>query len=198
MGKGRLLRNRNVGDIVMNAGKIYGYDSAVYIDFGTDGKIILTADSAVEIPGDFTVTGNFTFGDAATDELTVKGKLEYWDEIVHKYAVVQTKSANYTMTEADVGKITYVDTDGVVITLPATVVGMEFTIVNAGADGTVGVSISPNAADKIMGIGLTSADDKDLINTKATARKGDMVKLIGDGVNGWYVTACNGTWDRET
>jgi len=76
MGMGRVLRNKNVGDIVMGQGKIYGYDTGVYIDFGTDGKIILTADSAVEIPGNLTVEGNFTFGDAAADTFTVTGKLD--------------------------------------------------------------------------------------------------------------------------
>lgn len=57
-------------------------------------------------------------------------------------AVTQTKSSNYTMAEGDSGKTTYVDTDAVVITLPATVVGMTFTFVNAGADGTVGFFIA--------------------------------------------------------
>ncbi len=84
-----------------------------------------------------------------------------------------------------------------VITLPATVVGMTFTITNSAADGAAGVSVSPNAIDKIMGVGLTSADNKDLINTKATARTGDSVTLVGDGVNGWYVQKLTGTWARE-
>ena len=124
-------------------------------------------------------------------------KLVYSSEAVHLNVKTQTKSANYTMTAADSGYITYVDTDAVVITLPATVVGMCFTIVNAGKDGTVGVTISPNASDKIQGIGLTAADNKDLINTKATAKKGDLVTLVGDGVDGWFVAQCHGTWARE-
>lgn len=110
---------------------------------------------------------------------------------------VQTKSVNYTMAEGDSGKTTYVDTDGVVITLPATTVGMSFKIVNAGADGAVGIAVSPNASDKIMGNGYTSADNKDAINTKATAKKGDFIELVADGANGWFVRAVKGIWARE-
>jgi hypothetical protein len=109
----------------------------------------------------------------------------------------QTKSANFTAAEGDVGMVNDIDTDGVVVTLPATVAGMTFRFRNAGADAAVGISLSPNAVDKIMGVGLTSADNKDLINTKATAKKGDFVTLVGDGVNGWYVQELVGTWARE-
>lgn len=113
-------------------------------------------------------------------------------------SVDQTKSANYTMAEGDSGKVTNVDTDGVVLTLPATVVGMTFTFRNAGSsNGTVGFSVSPNSADKIMGNGYTSTDNKDAINTKATAKVGDELTLVGDGVNGWFVARVVGTWDRE-
>lgn len=109
----------------------------------------------------------------------------------------ETLSANDTMAEGDSGSVKLVDTDGVVITLPATAAGMTFTFVNAGDDGEVGFSISPNAADKIMGNGYTSADNKDVTNTKATARKGDYITLVGDGASGWYVQAVRGTWTRE-
>lgn len=116
----------------------------------------------------------------------------YWDK-----AQRQTKSANFTAAEGDVGQIHDIDTDAVVVTLPSTVVGMTFIFRNAGADGAVGFNLSPAALDKIMGAGLTSADDKDLINTKATAKKGDHVVLVGDGVNGWFVQEMVGTWARE-
>lgn len=118
-------------------------------------------------------------------------------QISYAAAKAQTKSSSFTAAEADVGQVTSIDTDGVVITLPATVVGMVFEFVNAGADGAVGFSVSPSALDKIMGCGLTSADNKDLINTKATAKKGDRVVLVADGVNGWYLLEMIGTWARE-
>ncbi len=109
----------------------------------------------------------------------------------------ETKSADFTAAEGDVGQRIDIDTDAVVVTLPATVAGMAFTFVNAGADGTVGFSLSPAELDKIMGCGLTAADNKDLINTKATAKKNDQVTILGDGVNGWYIQRMVGTWARE-
>ncbi len=110
----------------------------------------------------------------------------------------QTKSADYTITAADSGRLTFVDTDAVVITLPATAAGLTVIVENAGADAAVGLSISPNASDKIQGAGLTAADNKDIVNTKATAKKGDRVVLVGDGVDGWFIQQIVGTWARET
>lgn len=110
---------------------------------------------------------------------------------------VQTKSANYTMTVADSGYETYIDTDAVVITLPSTAAGLTYTFVNVGSAGSVAINISPAAADKIQGCGLTAADDKDLINTKATAKFGDRVTIVGDATDGWIIQRMTGTWARE-
>jgi hypothetical protein len=65
------------------------------------------------------------------------------------------------------------------------------------ADGACAVTVSPAALDKIMGNGYTSADNKDIVNTKATAKKGDYVKLVGDGVNGWMIAEIRGIWAKE-
>jgi hypothetical protein len=109
-----------------------------------------------------------------------------------------TKSAAYTIAATDSGKIIFVDTTAV-ITLPATAVGLIFTLVCAGADGVVEITIAPNASDMIVGADLTGANDKDLVNTLATARRGDFVTLIGDGAAavGWSVVAKRGTWTRQ-
>lgn len=135
----------------------------------------------------------------APDTVRNDDNIEFGRELKHQYQVAQTKSSNYTMTAADSGYITYIDTDAVVITLPATVVGYTYTFVNAGGDGAVGFSISPNASDQIAGCGITAADNKDLVNTKATARKGDYVRLIADGTTavGWIIQEMRGTWARE-
>jgi hypothetical protein len=110
----------------------------------------------------------------------------------------ETVSGNKTLDEGDSGVVQRVDTDGAVVTLPATVLGTTYIIENAGsADGAVGISVSPNAADKIMGNGFTSADNKDAINTKATAKVGDRIVLVADGANGWFVQSVIGTWARE-
>lgn len=122
---------------------------------------------------------------------------QFVGELKSTTQLTQTKSANYSMLITDVGYRTYVDTDAVVITLPATVVGYTYEFCNSAADGASGMAISPNASDKIMGAGLSAQDNKDLINTKATSKKGDLVRLIGDGVDGWYVQEMTGTWARE-
>lgn len=102
-----------------------------------------------------------------------------------------------TLDEGDNG-VAQVVTTSATVTLPATVAGYSYTIINGGQgenEGAVTVTISPNASDKIMGNGFTSADNKDMINT--LGRYGDYVKLRGDGANGWVVSEVGGTWTRE-
>jgi len=108
---------------------------------------------------------------------------------------METVTANRTLTYEDSGKVFFVATDGLTITLPATREGIEYTFINSGADGNNIITISPNASDAIHYV--TSVDDKDLINTKATAVEGDMVTLVGDGDAGWWVTAIKGTWAKQ-
>jgi len=43
----------------------------------------------------------------------------------------------------------------------------------------------------------TPVDNKDLINTKATAMVGDEVTVTGGDATGWNVTSINGVWARE-
>lgn len=117
--------------------------------------------------------------------------------VIDDYAQKETVADNKTLDEGDCGVIQNVTVDAKVVTLPSTVVGYSYTIRNGGADGTVAVNVSPAAADKIMGNGFTSADNKDAINTKATAKKGDYIKLVGDGANGWVITEVAGIWARE-
>lgn len=110
-------------------------------------------------------------------------------------------SSNKTLTAADCGIVQNVTVDGVVITLPSTADGLVFTIRNGGkSDGTVGVSVSPAAADGITGNGYTATINKDAINTKATAKAGDEITLSANGTAGvtaWTVQEVVGTWSRE-
>jgi len=108
------------------------------------------------------------------------------------------KTAAYTMAAADSGLVTTVTAVGnTVITLPATVVGYSFTIVNGATNGVGEISVDPNASDKIVGGSLTGGDGKKFTNTLATSKKGDLIKLVADGVNGWFVTEIVGTWAAE-
>lgn len=112
--------------------------------------------------------------------------------------VRETLSANKTLDAEDCGKLFWVDTDAFTITLPAIATGLDgFMIVNGGAFGAVLVTISPAAADMILGPDITGADDKDLLNTKATARRGDYVVLGGNDADGYAVQELRGTWARQ-
>lgn len=114
------------------------------------------------------------------------------------YSVREVKSANYTLDAQDTGKLICVDTDAFILTLPAIADGLGgVTIVNIGGYGTIAVTISPAAADMILGPDITGADNKDLINTKATAQRFDRVKLDLGDADGYVVTELVGVWARE-
>jgi hypothetical protein len=115
---------------------------------------------------------------------------------------------NKTLAITDQGVVQNVITDGIVVTLPATVVGYSYTVRNGGdnaantpagavSDGSMEVTISPNAADLIAGMQVTAADDKDFVNTQTTARVGDELQLLGNGTTGWNVVGVTGTWAKE-
>ena len=118
------------------------------------------------------------------------------DKFVDPYAgkVAQTVSANVTLNATHSGKALFVGTDALVITLPAVEGLTGIQVVNIAAFGTVAVTVSPNANDMIEGPALTGADNKDIVNTKATARRGDFVVLDYSDANGWVASKLLGTW----
>jgi hypothetical protein len=112
---------------------------------------------------------------------------------------------NKTLAITDQGVVQNVITDGVVVTLPATVVGYNYTVRNggdapsgaptgAGSDGSALVSVIPNASDLIAGMQLTASDADSIDNTKATSKVGDEISLVGNGTTGWNITNMRGTW----
>lgn len=115
---------------------------------------------------------------------------------------------NKTLALSDQGIVQNVITDAITITLPATAAGNAFTVRNGGvpASSSIGsgtgsdfsclVTIAPAAADKIQGVAITAADNKALLNTKATSKVGDFVELIGDGIDGYNIARIKGTWAR--
>lgn len=109
-----------------------------------------------------------------------------------------TISADTTLDATYAGKLLWVDTDAKIITLPAIATGLDgVQIVNGGGYGAVAVNISPNASDMILGPDITGADNKDLINTKATAQRGDFVVIGGNDADGYAALEMRGTWARE-
>lgn len=150
---------------------------------------------------------NFFTGGHFGDTMELKNIL---NKIVDRAvsAEVVTLAANTTLTEEDCGKVFLVNADGVVVTLPATKAGLKYTFINIKAAGTAEFSVSPVAADGISGTFTLAATvvvdagvvNKDIVNTKATAKAGDCVELVGTGVTGttaWIVKSSTGVWAAQ-
>lgn len=105
-------------------------------------------------------------------------------------------TASTTITHADHGAtIGIAAGTSFTVTLPATQKGLNYTFVLEGvASGGIGHNVDPAAADKITGNGLALADGVSIKCTQATNRTGDSLTLVGDGADGWYITAVTGTW----
>ena len=91
-----------------------------------------------------------------------------------------------------------IQTAAAVFTLPAIsggALGQTFWIINGASDGTL-MTISPNSNDKFLWdvAGAAGTDDTDIINTAATAKKGDYVKLSYGSAHGWTIDEMGGTW----
>lgn len=115
---------------------------------------------------------------------------------------------NKTLAAVDGGVVQVVIADALTITLPSTAAGLAFTVRNGGVpktggtagsgdNGSAAVNLSPAALDLITGVLATPLDNKDLINTKATACVGDEVSIVGGDANGWNVVGIKGIWARE-
>jgi len=121
------------------------------------------------------------------------------DPWAHK-TVRETLTGTKTFDAEDSGKLFCVTAagDADALTLPAIADGLSgLTILAVGAFGTTAVTVDPNANDMILGPNITGANDKDLICTKATQRRGDFVTLIAGDTDGYMVTELRGTWARE-
>ena len=121
---------------------------------------------------------------------------------------VNVDQQNKTLALTDCGIVQNVTIDGITLTLPATIAGANYTIRNGGVAPTSGpvgavsdqgllVTIAPNASDQIAGLGYTATDNKAALNTKATAKVGDEIRLVADATNGWVVLDAKGIWARQ-
>jgi predicted RecA/RadA family phage recombinase len=121
------------------------------------------------------------------------------DKPVFRGMTFETIAVDKTLDIQDGGKAFIVTVDAKTFTLPATAAGLgPMAFINGGVDAAVAINISPNANDKIMGPDIAGADNKDLINTKATAKHWDYVILRPDVAGaGWSIDAIRGTWETE-
>ena len=112
---------------------------------------------------------------------------------------IEQKDSNYTVViSTDSGKTFLSNTKDVVFTLPGIAVGNVFTFINTGADGQNNLTISPNSSDGILYVGGL-VDNKDLINTLATSKVGDYVKIAAlNSTAHWTVVEAQGVWAKES
>ena len=110
-----------------------------------------------------------------------------------------TITTNTSIGMANHGFHPLIVTGTTTITLPAVTLGHSYWIINGNADGTGLLTISPNSADKFLfaADGAAGDNDKDIINTQATAKKGDYVKLVYGSADGWVISEMLGTWVDE-
>lgn len=136
-----------------------------------------------------------TIGTLAYAQVKCNPDVSYYSKLTEGVSPVLVVTDDITLQHEQSGMTFIVETDAKTVTLPATKLGTEFTFVNGGASNTVLITVSPNASDNIAF--LTATDDKDLLNTKASAEMGDNVTIVGDGDDGWKVKSIYGTWAKE-
>ena len=122
--------------------------------------------------------------------------------------IAETVTTAQTMRVEQSGQTINTGTDALIHILPiitAGNLGMKYRFRNIGADGNNTVAMSPNAVDAIHGtIANAAADsvaggvvDKDIVNTKATANKGDWIEVEAVALTEWYITGGVGIWASE-
>ena len=130
------------------------------------------------------------------------------NDIVYVQASQKTIAATADVLAGDAGIDHNVATDALVLSLPlieAGNLGMTYLFRNTGADGNNIITLSPNALDSINGtIANAAADsvasgvvDKNFVNTKASANKGDYVILRAVALTEWYIIGGVGIWASE-
>ena len=159
-----------------------------------------------------TTGGTLTLGSlsvSTNDTVYFNGLIWVKAQWVQNVAPTAAFAESAALAAAASGTLYLVGADATVATLPSSAVvgaGIKYAFVNAGADAAYGFTISPNASDKIMGsfnngkvlITMSATDNKDLVNTKSTAKRGDYMILESDGVDGWYVVGGIGIWTEES
>lgn len=193
-----------------------GAAAAINVDLRTEGIVVLSVSGAVITDVGLSVYASdddsFSFSPVggsfigrvhrfiSSGVVAVKFDVNEMVDPWASYTVRELLSGTKTFDAEDTGKLFCVDADGDgdALTLPAIATGLDgIAIMAIGAFGTTAVTISPNASDMILGPDITGADNKDLILTKATQRRGDFVILGGNDADGYAVQALRGIWARE-
>ncbi len=124
------------------------------------------------------------------------------------FEIANTVTGAQTLRPEDSGSTYNIATDALVHILPLIDegnLGIKIKFRNTGADGNNTVAISPNAVDAIHGTVTNAAADsvaggvvdKDFINTKTTANKGDWIEVTAVALTEWYISGGVGIWASE-
>jgi hypothetical protein len=134
----------------------------------------------------------------------------YYGDSVATKRKQNTVTASATLTASQLGEDFNIGTDALAMTLPLITAAMvdqgeTYVFRNIGADGNNIITVSPNALDGINGSIANAAADsvasgtvnKDIVNTKATANKGDYIELKPVALTTWYIVGGVGIWASE-
>jgi len=130
----------------------------------------------------------------------IDGNLEVVQGPVCNFSNAVTVTGDTTWAYATHANKPLIVTATATITLPAVEnLKGDIWIINGAEDGTL-LTVSPNSNDKFLWdiAGAAGTDNKDLINTAATAKKGDYVKCRYGSGDGWLITEVGGTWVDES
>lgn len=193
----RYDRDNNRLYMTMN-GEDIAYMSSSGINVVTGGMVIsggIDIHGTTTISGATTVAGNTIISGTAT----IDGKVTFANQVAHAFESTNSITTSVTLTVTDCGRVLTIPLSGVVLTLPATVLGYNYTVVNAGAtDGIGNPRLTPNASDMLLGASLSGIDNKYIENTQATSKIGDLIEITGDGSVGWYIQRQYGTWAAQS
>lgn len=104
---------------------------------------------------------------------------------------VEAKSADFTVTPEDSGKLFIITGTDIDCTLPSVETGLVYHFVIETPSSSVGFEIDPAAADNIN----RGTDGVTLKNTAATDAIGDAISIVGDAAGeGWLTFGKIGTW----
>lgn len=193
-----VIRAPFVGGIVANIGDNVWWD-ANGTPYGGAATGAMTVDATA---GDWWV-GTLTAATSATGttcDIALNQEnldLPAWPEKTHIDI-----STNDTLAAADhSGSVVHITADGIEVTLPGGVVGMEYIVQNDMADGDSIIKIIPDGTEELEGANITLAAADTINLTKDTGIRGDFLHLeavVQAAAMAWKVTAKRGIWEALT
>jgi hypothetical protein len=131
--------------------------------------------------------------------VVVAWDLDQYTDPYGAWPIRETLTGTKTFDAQDCGKAFFctADADGDALTLPAIADGLDDCLIVAiGAFGTTQIKIDPAAGDNIRAADLAAVDNKDLLLTKATQRRGDSARIFLGDADG-YSASIKGIWTAE-